>query len=56
LVEMTRDMGYGEQGYTYMINSEGAVVAHPDSDMVFNRFNPLKARRIKSNGSSIQKN
>lgn len=44
LVEMTRDMGYGEQGYTYMINSEGAVVAHPDSDMVFNRFNPLKER------------
>ena len=41
LSDITNAMGFGEEGYAYMINNEGTVVAHPTSDKVLNQFNPI---------------
>ena len=42
LYDIISDTGFGESGYAYMINSKGTVVAHPDKEMVINRWNPLE--------------
>lgn len=42
LSNITDDTGYGENGYAYMINSQGTVVAHPTRERVANQFNPLE--------------
>jgi methyl-accepting chemotaxis protein len=42
LSNVTNGMGYGENGYAYMINSKGETVAHPDKEKVLNQFNPLE--------------
>jgi len=42
LTEITSDAGYGENGYAYMINSKGVVVAHPDTEKVLNQWNPIE--------------
>lgn len=36
------DMGYGDNGYGYIINDEGTVMAHPDKSLVTEMFNPIK--------------
>jgi methyl-accepting chemotaxis protein len=42
LSNLAQDTGYGENGYGYIINSDGVVVAHPDRDKVLNQFNPIE--------------
>ncbi|WP_280770657.1 methyl-accepting chemotaxis protein [Salipaludibacillus daqingensis] len=37
------DMGYGEQGYAYIVNEVGTVIAHPNRDLVFQGFNPIES-------------
>lgn len=39
---ITDDMGFGDMGYAYMINTNGTVVAHPDRESVINQFNPIE--------------
>lgn len=39
LSEITDDIGYGENGYAYMINSEGTMVAHPNRENVTEQVN-----------------
>ncbi|MDF2510230.1 MAG: methyl-accepting chemotaxis sensory transducer [Herbinix sp.] len=41
LSNITKDIGYGELGYSFMINSEGTIIAHPNADEVIQRFNPI---------------
>ena len=41
LSNITKDIGYGEQGYSFMINKEGTIIAHPNTDEVIQRFNPI---------------
>ena len=41
LSEITSDIGYGEAGYAYMMNSSGTIIAHPDRQKVITRYNPL---------------
>ena len=41
LSNITKDIGYGELGYSFMINSEGTIIAHPNADEVIKRFNPI---------------
>lgn len=43
LSDITDDLGYGENGYAYMINNKGTVVAHIDRQMVLDQFNPISA-------------
>jgi len=41
LSEMIADTKYGENGYAYMVNDEGTVVAHINRDFVLDQFNPI---------------
>ncbi len=45
LFEITDDMGYGEEGYAYIINSDGVTVAHPNRDLVMQQFKPIEASK-----------
>jgi len=36
------DLKYGEQGYAYVVNSQGIVVGHKDRDKVFDQYNPIE--------------
>lgn len=39
------DTGFGEDGYGYMINLSGTVVAHPNRQMVMDQLNPIEAAK-----------
>lgn len=53
LTNITNDIGYGQTGYSYMINPEGTIVAHPDNEKVTNQFNPLEEAEADSNLTSL---
>lgn len=42
LSEITDDIGYGENGYAYMLNGEGTMVAHKERDNVTSQVNLIK--------------
>jgi methyl-accepting chemotaxis protein len=42
LADMTNHIGLGNTGYIYMINARGAVICHPNTDLVYNQFNPIE--------------
>lgn len=42
LSDIVKDSGYGEEGFAYMINGSGTIIAHPDKEMVLNEFNPIE--------------
>ncbi|SCY07152.1 methyl-accepting chemotaxis protein [Alkaliphilus peptidifermentans] len=42
LSNLTDEMGLGTQGYGYMINSKGTIIASPNREMVVNQFNPIE--------------
>jgi methyl-accepting chemotaxis protein len=39
---LTAKIGFGNTGYLYMINRDGVFVCHPNADLVYNQFNPVK--------------
>jgi len=41
LSRISDNVGFGEQGYGYIINNSGTVVGHPDREKVFGQFNPI---------------
>ncbi|MDR1410958.1 MAG: Cache 3/Cache 2 fusion domain-containing protein, partial [Spirochaetaceae bacterium] len=43
LTDMTNHIGLGNTGYIYMINPQGTVICHPNTDLVYNQFNPIQA-------------
>jgi methyl-accepting chemotaxis protein len=43
LSKMSEDVGYGEEGYGYIINSKGTVIGHANRDLVTKQFNPIEA-------------
>lgn len=43
LNEITDAMGFGEEGYAYIINNQGVTVAHPNRDLVMEQFKPIEA-------------
>lgn len=45
LSEITNEIGYGDNGYAYIINSKGQVIAHEDPELVLSQFNPLEAAK-----------
>ncbi len=42
LSETTDSIGYGNKGYSYIVDHEGTLIAHPNRQLVFDRYNPLK--------------
>lgn len=47
------DSGYGENGYAFMINGDGNLIAHPDTERVVDRFNPIKEVEKDSTYTSL---
>lgn len=43
LSKIINDTGHGENGYAYIINQKGTIVAHPDMVKVFTQFNPINS-------------
>ncbi|RCX12745.1 methyl-accepting chemotaxis sensory transducer with Cache sensor [Anaerobacterium chartisolvens] len=42
LSKVIEDVGYGDSGYAYVINSKGTVMGHRNIDRVVNQFNPIE--------------
>ena len=53
LSNIIQDIGYGSEGYGYMINNEGTVVAHPDRDRVLNQWNPIEEAKNDESLKSV---
>ncbi len=53
LSNITDKISYRKNGYAYMINSEGTVVAHPKRDRILNKWNPLQGVASDSSLQSV---
>ncbi len=42
---ITDDTGFGKNGYGYMLNLSGTIVAHPNRQMVMEQLNPIEAAK-----------
>ena len=42
LTEMLADKGFGESGYSFMLNNDGDTIAHPDEQHVINATNMME--------------
>ncbi|WP_426350218.1 methyl-accepting chemotaxis protein [Alloiococcus sp. CFN-8] len=42
LSEMVAETGYGEEGYGYIVDSEGTIIGHKDHELVYRGFNPIE--------------
>ncbi len=43
LSDITKGIAYGKNGYSYIINGSGQIIAHPNSELVLNQFHPIEA-------------
>ena len=50
---ITNGTGYGKSGYGYMINDDGTVVAHKDSNKVREQWNPINESKSDENLASL---
>ncbi len=48
-------LAFGKSGYTYMVNSKGMVVAHPNSELVLKQFAPIEAAKEDPGLASLAK-
>lgn len=53
LSEITDAMGYGNDGYAYIINDLGVTVAHPNRDLVMQQFAPIEASKKDEKYTSV---
>ena len=53
LSELTDTMGFGENGYAYIMNTDGTTVAHPNRENVMNQVNPIEAAKENKAFSSL---
>lgn len=45
LQSITNSMGFGDNGYAYLVNRKGVIVAHPNREYVKNQFNSIEASK-----------
>jgi methyl-accepting chemotaxis protein len=54
---MTQTVGFGDSGYSYMVDHTGVFVCHRNMDYVLDQFNPIEAAKsdatLRSLGDSI---
>lgn len=55
LAEITDQMGYGEEGYAYIINDKGITVAYPDRTKVMEQFQPIEAAKTDAKMAPVAK-
>ena len=55
LGKITNDGGYGEKGYVFIINETGTVIAHPDTELVIYRYNPIEKAKEDRGEASFAK-
>jgi len=53
LSDIVDGTGYGKEGYGYIINSAGTVIAHPDRDKVLKQFSPIEEAKKDSSLISL---
>ena len=41
LSDITDDIGYGEKGYSYLLSTDGTIIAHPDRNKVLSQYNAI---------------
>ncbi|MBE6069396.1 MAG: methyl-accepting chemotaxis protein [Clostridium lundense] len=47
------DIGYGNEGYSYIININGTVIGHPDREKVLNQYNPIEEAKNDESQKSV---
>ncbi|WP_235828939.1 methyl-accepting chemotaxis protein [Anaerosacchariphilus polymeriproducens] len=55
LCEIVDSSGFGKEGYGYIINSKGTIIAHPDREKVLNQFNPIEEVKKDNSLLSVSK-
>jgi methyl-accepting chemotaxis protein len=55
LSEIVKDTGYGIEGYGYIINNAGTVIAHKDKEKVLKQFSPIEEAKTDSSLVSLSK-
>lgn len=53
LSEIATDAGHGKNGYAYMINRDGTIIAHANSELVNNKLNPIAEATKDSSYKSL---
>lgn len=53
LTDMISDITFGKSGYAYMVNNQGTVIAHTNSDLVTNLYNPIEEAKNDSESNSL---
>jgi methyl-accepting chemotaxis protein len=51
--EIVDDTGFGKDGYGYIVNGKGTVIAHPDREKVLTQFNPIEAAKSNNSLNSV---
>lgn len=55
LTETVLGTGYGQEGYGYILDGDGTVIAHPDTEFVFSQKNTIKEAKSDSSQEAIAK-
>lgn len=55
LFEIIEDMGHGDEGYAYIINNLGTIIAHPDKELVMEQFSFIKEAESNPSYESVAK-
>lgn len=53
LSSMAADIGYGEKGYSFIVNSEGTIIGHKDTDLVYEQYNPISEAKEDNSLSEL---
>ncbi|WP_346898372.1 methyl-accepting chemotaxis protein [Clostridium sp. UBA7503] len=53
LSDISKNLTYGKTGYGYVINNQGTIVGHPNTDFVLNQYNFIEAAKKDSKVQSV---
>ncbi|WFA07941.1 methyl-accepting chemotaxis protein [Tissierella sp. Yu-01] len=53
LTDIIDETGYGRKGYSYIINSNGTIIGHPDKEKVINQYNPIEESKNDKSVSEL---
>lgn len=53
LTNIVNNIAYGKKGYSFMMNTSGVIVAHPEKEKVMTQFNPFEEVKKDKSLSSL---